>query len=85
MSTVVIMAGTNRSCVFVSILLSAEVETEEEIQLGFDPSVQTTIGEPNTTTIVIASDGSKPLKLTGRIQLTLFTHSFCLTNRKSPQ
>ena len=61
MSTVVIMAGTNRSCVFVSILSSAEVEVEEIIQLGFDPSVQTTIGEPNMTTIIIAPDGSKPL------------------------
>ena len=61
-STVVIEAGTSRRCVFVSILYSAEVEMEEEIQLGFDPSAEESIGDPNITTIVIASDGSKPLK-----------------------
>ena len=79
-STLVIEAGTSRRCVFVSILSSAEVEMEEEIQLGFDPSAEESIGDPNITTIVIASDGSKPLKLTDNNNL--FTHSLSFVIQK---
>ena len=54
---IVIESGTNRGCLAITIISSAVIEGQEEINLAINTTTVAAVVD-GTTTVVISSDGS---------------------------